>query len=118
MALARMTPVPSPKTTSDRLTTVLSYGTLLLLLYLVYRFTEPFFVPLAWSAVLAIFFYPLHERIEERMKPTLAALLSTVGVTLVLIAPDRGADSGDSAGDCRDREDLNRADGSRPSATD
>jgi predicted PurR-regulated permease PerM len=88
MALARMKPtVPLPKTTSDRLTTVLSYGTLLLLLYLVYRITEPFFVPLAWSAVLAIFFYPLHERIDKHMKPTQAALLSTVGVTLVLIVP-------------------------------
>jgi predicted PurR-regulated permease PerM len=88
MALARMKPtISSPKTTSDRLTTVLSYGTLLLLIYLVYRITEPFLVPLAWSAVLAIFFYPLHERIEKRMKPTQAALLSTVGVTVVLIVP-------------------------------
>src|ERR1035438_1118069 len=88
MALARMKPtIPSPKTTSDRLTTVLSYGTLLLLIYLVYRITEPFLVPLAWSAVLAIFFYPLHERIEKRMKPTQAALLSTVGVPGVLTVP-------------------------------
>jgi predicted PurR-regulated permease PerM len=58
-----------------------------LLIYLVYRIAEPFLVPLAWSAVLAIFFYPVHERIQERMKPTQAALLSTVGVTLVLIVP-------------------------------
>jgi len=29
---------------------------------------EPFIVPLAWSAVLAIFFAPLHERIEKRLK--------------------------------------------------
>ena len=78
---------PAPKSTSDRLTTVLSYGTLLLLIYLVYRITEPFLVPLAWSAVLAIFFYPLHERIEKRLKPTQAALLSTVLVTIVLIVP-------------------------------
>ena len=78
---------PLPKSTSDRLTTVLSYGTLLLLIYLVFRITEPFLVPLAWSAVLAIFFYPLHERIEKRLKPTQAALLSTVLVTIVLIVP-------------------------------
>ena len=50
------------KSTSDRLTTVLSYGALLLLGYLVLRIVEPFLVPLAWSAVLAIFFYPLHAR--------------------------------------------------------
>jgi predicted PurR-regulated permease PerM len=83
-----MKPATVPtKSTSDRLTTVLSYGAILLLIYLVYRIAEPFLVPLAWSAVLAIFFYPVHERIQERMKPTQAALLSTVGVTLVLIVP-------------------------------
>ena len=77
--IARMKPTPpTPKSTSDRLTTVLSYGTLLLLIYLVYRITEPFLVPLAWSAVLAIFFYPMYERIEKRMNPTQAALVSTV----------------------------------------
>jgi predicted PurR-regulated permease PerM len=78
---------PSKATTSDRLTTVLSYGALLLLGYLVFRIAEPFLVPLAWSAVLAIFFYPLHERIERRLRPTPAALLSTLGVTLLLVAP-------------------------------
>lgn len=80
-------PSPSSKTTSDRLTTVLSYGALLLLGYLVFRIAEPFLVPLAWSAVLGIFFYPLHERIARRLRPTLAGLLSTLGVTLLLIVP-------------------------------
>jgi predicted PurR-regulated permease PerM len=78
---------PLKATTSDRLTTVLSYGALLLLGYLVFRIAEPFIVPLAWSAVLAIFFYPLHERIEQRMRPTSAALTSTLGVTLLLVVP-------------------------------
>jgi predicted PurR-regulated permease PerM len=81
------TPLPSSQTTSDRLTTVLAYGALLLLGYLVFRIAEPFLVPLAWSAVLAIFFYPLHERIERRLRPTPAALVSTLGVTLLLIVP-------------------------------
>src|SRR5579859_2402732 len=74
-------------TTSDRLTTVLSYGALLLLGYLVFLIAEPFLVPLAWSAVLAIFFYPLHERVRRKMRPTPAALTSTLGVTLLLIVP-------------------------------
>lgn len=83
-----MKPATSPRaTTSDRLTTVLSYGALLLLGYLVFRIAEPFLVPLAWSAVLAIFFYPAHERIERRLRPTPAALVSTLGVTLLLIVP-------------------------------
>lgn len=74
-------------TTSDRLTTVLAYGALLLLGYLVFRITQPFLVPLAWSAVLAIFFYPLHQKVARRLKPTPASLVSTLGVTVLLIAP-------------------------------
>lgn len=74
-------------TTSDRLTTVLSYGTLLLLGYLVFLIVAPFLVPLAWSAVLAIFFYPMYLWLQRRMSATWAAVLCTVGVTLVLIVP-------------------------------
>src|SRR5215831_13420606 len=74
-------------TTSDRLTTVLSYGVLLLLGYFVFRIVEPFLVPLAWSAVMAIFFSPLHERVEKLLKPTAAALVSTLAVTFLLIVP-------------------------------
>ena len=74
-------------TTSDRLTTVLSYGALLLLGYLVLLIFEPFLVPLAWSAVLAIFFFPLHEKLKNRMGETQAALVSTLAVTLLLIVP-------------------------------
>jgi predicted PurR-regulated permease PerM len=74
-------------TTSDQVTTVLSYGALLLLGYLVYEITAPFLVPLAWSAVVAIFFYPLHEKVRKRFKPNSAALLSTLGVTVLLIVP-------------------------------
>jgi len=74
-------------TTSDRLTTVLSYGALLLLGYLVFLILAPFFIPLAWSAVLAIFFHPAYERLKRRYAANWAALLCTVGVTLMLIAP-------------------------------
>jgi predicted PurR-regulated permease PerM len=74
-------------TTSDQVTTVLSYGALLLLGYLVYAITEPFLVPLAWSAVLAIFFYPLHEKVLKKLKPNGAALVSTLSVTFLLIVP-------------------------------
>src|ERR1700730_3327518 len=74
-------------TTSERLTNVLSYGALLLLGYVVFLIFEPFLVPLTWSAVLAIFFYPVHERLARRLRPTWAALLSTLGVTLLLIVP-------------------------------
>lgn len=74
-------------TTSDRLTTVLSYGALLLLGYLVFLIVGPFAIPLAWSAILAIFFYPIYERVAARTSGTSAAVLCTVGVTLLLIVP-------------------------------
>jgi len=79
---------PSPNaTTSDRLTTVLSYGVLLLLIYLVFRIYEPFLTALGWAAILAIFFYPLHRRLSRRLSETQAAVLSTIAVTILLIAP-------------------------------
>ncbi|HET8966452.1 MAG TPA: AI-2E family transporter [Candidatus Acidoferrum sp.] len=73
--------------TSDQVTTVLSYGALLLLGYLVFKITSPFLVPLAWSAVLAIFFYPLYEKLLKKFRPTPAAAVSAVAVTLLLIVP-------------------------------
>ena len=59
----------------------------MLLGYVMYLIFEPFLVPLTWSAVLAIFFYPVHERLAKRLKPNYAAITSTVGVTVLLIAP-------------------------------
>jgi predicted PurR-regulated permease PerM len=83
-----MNPVPSTNTTtSDRLTTVLSYGVLLLLIYLVFRIYEPFLAPLGWAAILAIFFYPMHHRLLRRFSPSKAAVLSTLAVTFLLIVP-------------------------------
>ena len=72
-------------TTSDRLTTVLSYGTLLLLGYLVFLIVAPFLVPLAWSAVLAIFFYPVYQWLQKRMS-------ANVGRRAVHRGSDAGAD--------------------------
>jgi predicted PurR-regulated permease PerM len=82
-----MTEANRNATTSDRLTTVLSYGALLLLGYLVFLITAPFLIPLAWSAVLVIFFYPAYKDLAKRFSPTWAALFSTLGVTFVLIVP-------------------------------
>jgi predicted PurR-regulated permease PerM len=82
-----MTQTNRNTTTSDRLTTVFSYGALLLLGYLVFRIVAPFLVPLVWSAVLAIFFYPAYTWLAKRIRPAFAALLSTLGVTILLIVP-------------------------------
>jgi predicted PurR-regulated permease PerM len=83
-----MNPAPSTNTTtSDRLTTVLSYGVLLLLIYLVFRIYEPFLAALGWAAILAIFFYPMHHWIAKRFSANKAAVLSTLTVTFLLIVP-------------------------------
>jgi predicted PurR-regulated permease PerM len=74
-------------TTSERLTTVVSYGAILLLFYLVFRIYEPFLTALGWAAVLVIFFYPLHSWFLRRFKPNSAAVFSTATVCVLLIAP-------------------------------
>jgi predicted PurR-regulated permease PerM len=73
--------------TSDRLTTVLSYAALVLLGYLVYLVVLPFIVPLAWSGVLAVFFYPLYEFLRRRYSANQSAAICTLGVTGLLIVP-------------------------------
>jgi len=74
-------------TTSDRLTTVLSYGVLLLLIYLVFRIYEPFLAALGWAAILVIFFYPMYDRLARRFSASRAAVFSTLAVTILLIVP-------------------------------
>src|SRR5258708_20167256 len=85
-----MTKNPAPSsnaTTSDLLTVVLSYGVLLLLIYLVFRIYEPFLAALGWAATLVIFFYPMHARLARNFSATKAAVISTLAVTILLIAP-------------------------------
>ena len=73
--------------TSDRLTTVLSYGALILLGYLVFLVVSPFLLPLAWSGVLAIFFYPAYDVLRRRYSANWSAAICTLGVTCLLIVP-------------------------------
>src|SRR5207245_123138 len=83
-----MNSAPSPNTTtSDRLTTLLSYGFLLLLIYLVFRIYEPFLPALGWAAILVIFFYPMHHWMSQRFQATRAAVFSPLSVTLLPIVP-------------------------------
>src|SRR2546422_9102650 len=78
--------MPQPRE-GEHLATVLFYGLVLLLAYLVYRVFEPFLVPLGWAIVLGVFFCPLDTRLEKRLGSTRAPTLSTLGVTLILIVP-------------------------------
>lgn len=56
--------------------------------YLLYLIFSPFLVPVAWACVLTIIFYPIHKRILKRLKRVnLAALISTVLVTAIIVVP-------------------------------
>ena len=82
-----MNVAPSTDATTTRLTAVVSYGVLLLLIYLVFRISEPFLSALAWAAILVTFFYPMHKRLAMRLSSARASVVSTLAVTVLLIAP-------------------------------
>jgi len=71
----------------DRIAAIGFYALAVLLVYLVYQLFEPFLTPLAWAGVLAICFYPTHQRFERRMRRGVAAFVSTTLVALVVIVP-------------------------------
>jgi predicted PurR-regulated permease PerM len=82
-----MNAAPSTDATTSRLTVVVSYGVLLLLIYLVFRISEPFLSALAWASILVTFFYPMHKRLAKRFSSVQASVISTVAVTVLLIVP-------------------------------
>ncbi len=60
----------------------------LIALYLCWLIISPFIEVILWATVLAIIAYPYHTRMCDRgMKPWLAALISTLGVVLVVLVP-------------------------------
>jgi predicted PurR-regulated permease PerM len=71
----------------ERIATLLFYGTVLLLAYLLYLLFRPFLTPLAWAAVFAALFYPPFRRLEARWGKTWAAAISTAVVTILIIGP-------------------------------
>jgi len=73
--------------TQKRLGSALFYGIVALLVYLAYLVFEPFLAALAWAIVLVVVAYPGYWRLARRMGPTMAAVVSTAAVTLILIIP-------------------------------
>jgi predicted PurR-regulated permease PerM len=71
----------------ERSTTLVFYGCILLLGYLIYLLFEPFLKPLAWAAIFAAFFFPRYKQLEARFGKTWAATLCTIGVTLIIVVP-------------------------------
>ena len=71
----------------DRAITILFYAIVLFLVYLFLRILTPFFAPLGWAVVLAIFVYPWHEKLVPRCGSAGAAAVSTLVVTLFIVDP-------------------------------
>jgi predicted PurR-regulated permease PerM len=71
----------------ERVATLFFYGVVILLGYFLVQIVAPFFAPLGWAAVLAIFVYPWHERLVPRYGNSRAAALSTAVVTLLIVGP-------------------------------
>jgi predicted PurR-regulated permease PerM len=71
----------------ERVATLLFYGTVLLLAYLLFQLFSPFLTPLAWAAILAAFFHKPYKQMEARWGKTTAASISTAVVTIVIIVP-------------------------------
>ena len=71
----------------QRSTTLLFYGCVLLLGYLLFLIFEPFLRPLAWAAILAAFFYSPYKHLERRYGKARAAPLATAAVALIIVVP-------------------------------
>lgn len=71
----------------QRSTTLLFYGCILLLGYLLYQLFEPFLRPLAWAAIFGAFFHARHKRLEPRFGKKAAASISTAAVALIIVVP-------------------------------
>jgi len=75
------------QTARERSKTLIFYGCVLLLGYLLYQLFEPFLTPLAWAAIFGAFFHGQYKHLEYRVGRTTAASLSTAAVALIIVVP-------------------------------
>jgi predicted PurR-regulated permease PerM len=71
------------------LVTAFFFALLLILLYCAFLILTPFLTAITWAAILAILFYPVYRWLLKQLRgrATLAALLITVFITLLVIIP-------------------------------
>lgn len=72
---------------TDRVRTVLGWTVFALLAYAALLTLWPFLVPLAWAGILATVFYPLFERLEQRLSAAWGAAIVTCLATLAVVGP-------------------------------
>ncbi|MEO6699845.1 MAG: AI-2E family transporter [Paraperlucidibaca sp.] len=71
------------------LTRILLFIGLAALGYLTYSVISPFFIPMAWAAILVFVTWPIYRRLYNKVgqRPNVAAALMTALLTLVLLGP-------------------------------
>jgi predicted PurR-regulated permease PerM len=74
-------------TSSDRFRPLLFYALVLGMGYLAFRVLQPFLAPLAWAAIFAMMFSPVHAQLRLRTSPVHAALSTTLIAALLVVAP-------------------------------
>jgi predicted PurR-regulated permease PerM len=55
--------------------------------YLCWLLARPFLAAITWALALAVIGYPLYRRLEGRLRPNLAALISVLTIAVILLAP-------------------------------
>jgi len=64
------------------------WAVIVLALVLLYRVLSPYFQPLGWGVILAIFFFPIHRRVRTWIENrSLAAFVTLVLVLVTLVGP-------------------------------
>jgi predicted PurR-regulated permease PerM len=86
-AAEKREPLSAEQSTQKRLGTVLFYGIVAVLAYFAFLIFQPFLPALCWAIIIVVVSYPAYVTLARRFRPTLAALICTLGVTVILIVP-------------------------------
>ena len=85
-----MAPGPAPRVLSPQrpVRWAILLGAVALIVYLCIEILGPFLNVIAWASVLAIAFYPVHERLLRRThRPSLSAFLTSALVVVTILIP-------------------------------
>ena len=71
----------------DRFNQLLFYSLVVMTAYLVFVVLRPFVASLAWAAIFAMMFHPVHLQLSGRVGPNRAALVTTLMAAVLIVGP-------------------------------
>jgi predicted PurR-regulated permease PerM len=71
----------------ERFSQLIFYALIILIGYLTFLVMSPFLAPLAWAAVFAVMFYPVHQELSPRIGASRSALAATLMTAVLIVAP-------------------------------